>query len=92
MSTILSQYVLPTKSLAKATAPCNPVYVHLDLSGYATYSLATATAWILLAGFGMKRLTVALSSSLRTEGIVWAASMVRVVESLDDSMCGRQVI
>lgn len=70
MSTILSQYVFPTRSLESTTAPCNPVYVHFDLFGYATYSRATATAWILLLCLGTKRLTVSLSASLRMDGIV----------------------
>ena len=33
MSTILSQKVFPTRSLASTTAPCSPVYVHRCLSG-----------------------------------------------------------
>lgn len=33
MSTILSQYVFPTRSLESTTAPCKPVYVHFDLFG-----------------------------------------------------------
>lgn len=33
ISTILSQYVLPTRSLESTTAPCKPVYVHFDLFG-----------------------------------------------------------
>lgn len=33
MSTIFSQKVLPTRSLASTTAPCKPVYVHRCLSG-----------------------------------------------------------
>lgn len=33
MSTILSQYVFPTRSLDSTTAPCKPVYVHFDLFG-----------------------------------------------------------
>ena len=36
MSTILIQYVLPTRSFAKTTAPCKPVYVHFERFGYAT--------------------------------------------------------
>lgn len=36
------------------------------------YSLATATAWILLEALGTVRLTVSLSSSVRIEGIVLA--------------------
>lgn len=70
MSTILSQNVLPTRSLASTIAPCRPVYVHLDLFGYATYRRATATAWILLLDLGTMRLTVSLSSSLRMDGMV----------------------
>lgn len=33
MSTILSQYVLPTRSLESTAAPCKPVYVHFALFG-----------------------------------------------------------
>lgn len=33
MSTILSQYVFPTRSLESTTAPCKPVNVHFDLFG-----------------------------------------------------------
>lgn len=33
MSTILSQYVFPTRSLESTAAPCKPVYVHFDLFG-----------------------------------------------------------
>lgn len=51
-------------------APWSPVYVHFDRLGYATYSLATATAWILLDCLGTNRFTVSLSSSLRMEGMV----------------------
>jgi hypothetical protein len=69
MSTSLIQKVLPTRSFANTAAPCRPVYVQLVLSGYAMYSLATATAWILLADLGTVRLTVSLSSSDRIEGM-----------------------
>ena len=40
------------------------------------YSLATATAWILLADLGTVRLTVSLSSSDRIDGM--AAMQVRL--------------
>src|ERR1700739_2551073 len=70
MSTNLSQNVLPTRSLDSTAAPCRPVYVHLDRFGYATYSFATATAWILFDAFGTVRLTVSLSVSFKTLGIV----------------------
>ena len=70
ISTILSQNVFPTKSLDSTAAPCNPVYVHRDLSGYATYNRATATAWILFDAFGTVRFTVSLSTSPRTDGIL----------------------
>lgn len=36
ISTILIQYVFPTRSLTSATAPCSPVYVHFERLGYAT--------------------------------------------------------
>ena len=62
--------MFPTRSLASTIAPWRPVYVHFDLLGNATYSLATATAWILFVCLGTVRLTVSLSSSLRIEGIV----------------------
>lgn len=74
ISTIFNQYVFPTRSLESTTAPCNPVYVHLDRLGYATKSFATATAWILLVCLGTNRLTVSLSSSLRMDGMVRASS------------------
>jgi hypothetical protein len=70
MSTNLSQNVLPTRSLDSTAAPCRPVYVHLDRFGYATYSFATATAWILFDAFGTARLTVSLSTSLKRPGIL----------------------
>lgn len=46
------------------------MYVHLDRSGYAMYSRATATAWILLEALGTIRFTVSLSSSDNMEGMV----------------------
>ncbi len=71
ISTSLIQKVFPTVSFDNTAAPCRPVYVHLNLSGYATYSRATATAWILLDAFGTVRLTVSLSVSVRMEGIFY---------------------
>jgi hypothetical protein len=71
MSTSLIQKVFPTVSFDSTAAPCRPAYVHFDLFGYATYSRATATAWILFEAFGTVRLTVSLSTSLRMDGIVY---------------------
>lgn len=90
-STILIQKVLPTRSLARTMAPCKPVYCHLLWFGYAMYSLATATAWILLEALGTCRLTFCLSSSFRMDGMVRVGGWAYVNPTVTGTGRGKMV-
>lgn len=71
-STNFNQNVFPMRSFAKTTAPCNPVYVHFEVFGYAMYSLTIAAARILFCAFGTTRRIIAFSSAVTPSGILVA--------------------